>query len=112
MERINEQEIYNFCGRKNKWLGIIDYKTLAFLTIYIFIIVKLVSLLNIYYLYKVYIIVNLVLPLIIFILLNIREESVIDKLIIIILYYTKRKKYIKTEYYAKLMIKYVKNVEK
>lgn len=112
MERINKQEVYNFYRRKNKWLGIIDYKTLSFFIIYFFIITKFVSFLDIYYLYKVYIIINLILPLIIFIIANINEESIVDKLIVIISYFINRKKYIKKEYYAKLIIKYVKNVEK
>ena len=35
MEKINGQRVFNFYNRKNKWLGIIDYKTLVFGIIYI-----------------------------------------------------------------------------
>lgn len=101
MEKINCQEIYNFYNKKNKWLGIIDYKTLLFLIIYIFCIIKLISLIPFYYLYKIYIIAILVLPVIIFIFFNINEECAVDKLKTIILFYLKRKIYIKSEYYAK-----------
>lgn len=102
MEKINGQEIYNFYNKKNKWLGIIDYKTLLVFVIYVVCILKLFSLFTIYYLYKVYIISILILPLIIFILMNINEECAIDKLKIVIFFYLKRKIYIKTEYHAKL----------
>lgn len=102
MEKINGQEIYNFYNRKNKWLGMIDYKTLLVLITYVFFIFKVLSLFNIYYLYKVYIITICILPVLIFVLLNINEECVIDKLVIVIFFYLKRKIYIKSEYYAKL----------
>lgn len=102
MEKINGQEIYNFYNRKNKWLGMIDYKSLLVLITYVFFVFKVLSLFNIYYLYKVYIIAICILPVLIFVLLNINEECVIDKLVIVIFFYLKRKIYIKSEYYAKL----------
>ena len=84
MEKINKQEVFNYYNKKNRWLGIIDYKTLVFSIMYVYLIVKLVFCFNISYTLRLYIIVNLILPLIIFILLNINEESIIDKLYIII----------------------------
>ena len=102
MEKINGQEVFNFYNKRSKWLGIIDYKTLSILIIYILSIIKILSLFSFYYLYKVYIIAFLVLPVIIFILMNINEECIIDKLLIVIFFYLKRKIYIKSEYYAKL----------
>lgn len=84
MEKINKQEVFNYYNKKNRWLGIIDYKTLVFSIMYVYLIVKFVFCFNISYTLKLYIIVNLILPLIIFILLNINEESIIDKLYIII----------------------------
>lgn len=102
MEKINGQEIYNFYNRKNKWLGMIDYKSLLVLITYVFFVFKVLSLFNIYYLYKVYIITICILPVLIFVLLNINEECVVDKLVIVIFFYLKRKIYIKSEYYAKL----------
>ena len=80
MERINKQKVYNFYSRKNKWLGLIDYKTLLFCVIYVFIVFKIICLFNISYITKIYIVANLLLPLIIFILFNLKEESIIDKL--------------------------------
>lgn len=102
MEKINVQEIYNFYNRKNKWLGLIDYKSLIIFIGYVFVVFKIISLFNLYYLYKVYIATIFILPMLIFILLNINEECVADKLKIVIIFYIKRKVYIKTEYYAKL----------
>lgn len=112
MERINKQRVFNFYNRKNKWLGLIDYKTLLFCLIYIFIIFKLVSVFNISYIAKTYIAANLLLPLIIFVLFNLKEESIIDKLIIIILFYVKRKIYTNNRYFANNKCIYVKSVEK
>ena len=102
MEKINGQEVYNFYNKRSKWLGIIDYKTLSILVIYILGIIKVLSLFSFYYLYKVYIISFLVLPVIIFTFMNINEECIVEKFLIVIFFYLKRKIYIKSEYYAKL----------
>lgn len=112
MERINKQRVFNFYNRKNKWLGLIDYKTLLFCIIYVFIVFKIVFSFNISYITKTYIVVNMFLPLVIFILLNIKEESVIDRLKIIILFYIKRKIYTNVKYYSNDRTIYVKSVEK
>ena len=94
MEKINKQEIFNVYNRKNKWLGIIDYKTLVFSVIYIYLVIKIVFYFNISYTMKVYIIINFILPLLIFIMLNINEESIIDKLYIILKFFLSRKVYL------------------
>ena len=112
MQRINKQKTFNFFKRKSKWLGLIDYKTLTFFIIYILIIVKILSIINISNILKLYIFIYLVIPFIIFILLNIKEESIIDKLFVILIFSIKRKKFIKLKNYAKLNKKYLKNVEK
>ena len=70
---------------------------------------KIVNISNIL---KLYIFIYLVIPFIIFILLNIKEESIIDKLFVILIFFIKRKKFIKLKNYAKLNKKYLKNVEK
>lgn len=111
MERINKQQTYSFLNIKNKWLGIIDYKTLSVFLVYIYVVCYLVNYLNIENIYKLYVIVIFVLPAIIFILLNLNEECIIDKLIIIIKFILKRKLYVNSSFYTKTDIIYVKNVE-
>ncbi len=112
MERINKQRVFNFYNRKNKWLGIIDYKTLLFCVVYMFIVFKIVLSFNISYITKTYIILNMFIPVIIFIILNLKEESIIDKIKIIILFYIRKKIYINTKYYSNNRVIYVKSVEK
>lgn len=112
MERINKQRVFNFYNRKNKWLGIIDYKTLVFGILYAFIMFKIIFGFNLTYELKIYLYINMILPLIIFIILNIHEESIIDKLKVIILFYIFRRKYINIRFFSKNNVIYVKNVEK
>lgn len=112
MERINKQRVFNFYNKKSKWLGIVDYKTLVFGILYAFIAFKIIFLLNTTYTIKIYIYINMILPLVIFILLNIQEESIIDKLKVIICFYIFRRRYINMNFFSKQKIIYVKNVEK
>lgn len=112
MNRINKQKTFNFLNRKNKWLGLIDYKTILVLIVYIFIIYELISIVVIREVYKLYIMIIFVLPYIIFILLNLNEECIIDKLIVIIKFLLKRKKYVNMIFYTKNNTIYVENVEK
>lgn len=111
MQRINKQEVYRFLNRKNKWLGIIDYRTLFVFTIYSLIILKATFSLGIDILYKLYISIILILPFIIFIIVNINEEDILNKLRIIIMYYLNNKIFVKGEYKAKLDTTYIKNVD-
>ena len=100
MNRINKQKTFNFLNRKNKWLGLIDYKTIVVLLVYIFIIYELISIVVIRAVYKLYIMIVFVLPYIIFMLLNLNEECIIDKLIVIIKFLLKRKKYVNMIFYT------------
>jgi hypothetical protein len=61
---------------------------------------------------KIYISLNLILPLVIFIVLNIQEDSVVDKLKIIILFFVFRKKYVNLKFFSERKTIYKKNVEK
>lgn len=112
MQKINKQKTFNFFKRKSKWLGLIDYKTLTFFIIYIILIIKIISIINISNILKLYIFVYLVIPFFIFILFNIKEESIIDKLFVILIFFINKKYFIKLKNYAKLNKKYLKNVEK
>lgn len=112
MEKINKQQIYNFYNRKNKWLGIIDYKTLLVFVLYCFVSFKIIFFIPIEVIYKLYILIIVILPFIIFIVLNIQEESIVDKLINIFSFFSKRTTYINYQYHIKLNTIYVKDVEK
>lgn len=101
MDRINKQRVFNFYNRTNKWLGIIDYKTLSFCVIYLLIIIKVVFKFNISLFIKLYICLICILPLFIFIILNVQEESIIDKLIIIILFFITRRKFVNMKFFSK-----------
>ncbi len=112
MIKINKQKVYNFYNKKSKWLGIIDNKTLVCVAIYFFITIKVISIINIGYIFKIYILTIFVLPVIIFIILNIQEESIVDKFKNIILFYALRGYYLKNLQITKTNTIYVKNVEK
>ena len=112
MEKINGQRVFNFYNRKNKWLGIIDYKTLVFGMIYIILVLKLVFSLSISYKIKIYISSNLIIPLIIFVILNVNEESILDKLCIIIKFLISRKIYYNGNFFNKEKTIYAKDVKK
>ena len=112
MERVNRQKTFNFLNKKNKWLGLIDYKTIVIFLGYLFIVYKITNYLIIDFMYKVYILIIFCLPCIIFIILNLNEECIVDKLIIIIKFLLKRKKYVNMIFYAKNNTIYVENVDK
>ena len=47
MKEYNKQKIYKNFNRKNKWFGIIDYKSLVILVAYIFLIITILRYINI-----------------------------------------------------------------
>ncbi len=112
MIKINKQRVYNFYNKKKKWLGLVDNKTLFYFGIYVLVILKIVSIFSISYSIKIYIMAIFILPVIILVILNLQEESIIDKFKDIILFYIFRGYYLKTIQTYKDNIVYVKNVEK
>src|SRR5574344_2524937 len=87
MKEYNRQNIYSNYNRKNKWLGIIDYRSLSFLLIYVFIIITILKFTNLKLEYSIYIFIFLVLPVILIVLVNINNESAIDVLITVLKFY-------------------------
>lgn len=94
-ERINKQQVFNFYNKVHKWHGIIDYKSLTAIAIYVFIVIYLVLILNVTNTIKIYVITILITPMIIFVLLNINEDSVLEKLVTIIFFLLNKKVYTK-----------------
>ena len=110
-KRINKQQIFNFYNKTHKWHGLIDYKSLTVLAVYIFLCIYLVINMNITSTLKLYVIIILVLPVIIFTLLNINEDCVIEKLVTIVCYLLSKRVYTKSIDFKEKKTIYKKNVE-
>lgn len=90
---MNEKEIFMSYKRNNKWLGIIDYKSLAFLGIYLTILWNILELIPTVLEYKLYIFLFLSIPICVILCININDESAIDVVIIIFKFSFKNKIY-------------------
>ena len=103
---MNEKEVFMNYKRNNKWLGIIDYKSLTFLVGYLALIWNIINLLNIPLEYKMYILISLSIPVTVMLCININSESAIDVMITVIKFNFKNKIYINMNYL------YVEDVDK
>ena len=86
-KRINKQQIFNFYNKTHKWHGLIDYKSLTIIAVYIFLCI--------------YLVINM----------NINEDCVIEKLVTIILYLLTKRVYTKSIDFKEKKTIYKKNVE-
>ena len=94
--KLNKKRIYSNFNRANKWLGIVDYKTLWIIGIYASIIFFILSKINIELQIKIYIFAFLSLPICaMFICSDINQDSVFDMFKIIVAFFIKRAIYIK-----------------
>ncbi|MDF2865921.1 MAG: hypothetical protein K0R72_739 [Clostridia bacterium] len=113
---MNEKEMYMNYKRNNKWLGIIDYKSLSFLIFYLVLIWNVVDFFEITLEYKIYIFVCLSIPVIVLLCININSESAIDVMITIIRFMLKNKIYVSNYLYVEDVNKtskiFLKNVKK
>ncbi len=88
---INKKRIYVNFERKNKWLGLIDYKTLTFIGIYICVLLFIFTKINISLQIKFYLFVIFCIPICaMFVLSDISQDSVFDMFITIIIFFIKR----------------------
>lgn len=93
---INEKvQIYLNYKRQNKFMGIIDYKSLCILITYMIILGLIISILSISLIIKIYIYIILVIPFLALIIINTDQESAIDVLINIFKFILSPKIYIK-----------------
>lgn len=107
MEKVKN---YSNFKRENKWLGIIDYKSLCLLLCYIAIILFILSKINVKLEYLIYIFIFLTAPVFIMIFINIGNESIYDVLIVILKFYKNKKIYVKKDYICNMNgEKYIKN---
>jgi len=94
--KVNKKRIYSNFNRINKWLGIIDYKTLWIIGIYASIIFFILSKINIQMQIKLYIFAFFSLPVFaMFICSDINQDSIFDMFRVIIAFLIKRTIYIK-----------------
>ena len=111
--KLNKKRIYSNFNRINKWLGIIDYKTLWIIGIYSSIIIFILSKINIAMQIKLYIFAFFSLPVFaMFICSDVNQDSVFDMFKVIVkfiltkfIYVKEKNKYRKTNYaiYKKLI---------
>lgn len=98
---MNEKEIFMNYKRNNKWLGIIDYKSLTFLVIYLVVIWNGIDFFGIKLEYKIYIFVCAAIPVSVMLCININSESAIDVVITILKFGFKNKIYVNNYLYVK-----------
>ena len=97
IKRINEQRIYSNYTRNLKFLGIIDYKSLTVVIIYIVLILNIMRILPINAEFAIYGFISLVVPIVAIFCVNLNNESTVDVICIILDFYTKRKIYADTD---------------
>lgn len=91
-----KKQMYLNYKRQNKFLGIIDYKSMLFIFAYSLILIYILSLIKIDIAYKAYILSFALVPLltIIFLNTNNKSENAIDIIFIILKYLISKKEYI------------------
>lgn len=87
MKEYNKQYICKNFNRNNKWLGIIDYKSLVILISYIFCVITLLRIIKLKLEYSIYIFLGLTVPVISVVFININNEVAVDVILIILKYY-------------------------
>lgn len=106
---IEKKEIYMNYKRQNKWMGIIDYKTLTIVIGYIIIIFYIIKSFNLSFSASVNVYSVLITPAIALMFINNKNGSAIEILIIILKFLINRKIFVDTKYYKKdKLYKYVK----
>lgn len=112
MKEYNKQKIYKNFNRKNKWFGIIDYKSLVILVGYVFFIITILRYINIKLEYAVYIFMFLTVPVVAVVFININNEVAIDVIYIILKFYIKQGMYVNKadkKFYKKVVYKKIQN---
>lgn len=91
----NKIRIYKNYKRNNKWLGLIDYKTLCFLIVYVFLMLLFLKYLPINTKIKIYTFVISVIPVVSLFVINSSGESAIDTLIVVLKFVISKKVFVK-----------------
>lgn len=105
---IEKKEIYMNYKRQNKWLGIIDYKTLTIVIAYSLFILYLLINLKLSFKISVYVFSILIIPIIALMFVSSKNGSAIEILVVIIKYMLNKKIFVDTRYLDKnKMYKYI-----
>lgn len=96
-KRINEQPIYLNYNRSIKFLGIIDYKSLTIIVIYIVCVLTILRLLPFNIEILTYIFLILVIPVVAVFCVNLNNESTIDVICTIIKFMFDKKYFVRVE---------------
>lgn len=108
---MNEKRIYSNYKRSNKYLGIIDYRSLVFLAIYLVILWYGINLFNISIDIKIYLFMFLSIPFIVFLYVNNNSDTAIDVIYNIFKFIFKSKIYVDCkDTNINLYGKYIKNI--
>lgn len=98
MQKINEQRIYSNYKRNMKFLGIIDYKSLVVISMYVIVVISILRVLPFSTEIIIYMFMFLVVPVIAIFFININNESTIDVILIVIKFILNKKYFVKLEY--------------
>lgn len=90
MKEYNKQVIYKNFNRNNKWLGIIDYKSLVFLVVYLFLLVTILRFLSLKLELSIYIFLFFSVPIFAAIFINVNNEVAIEVIFIILKFYVNK----------------------
>jgi len=90
---MKKEQVFPSFRRQNKWLGIIDYKSLFAFGIYIYIIYLICNGLEIPIKQGTTIMLISIIPLIALYFANIKEESIVEIVVIILKFCISKKKY-------------------
>ena len=106
-----EKRIYKNYKRDNKWMGIIDYKTLVIIVIYVIVLFSVIKVLNFNLKVSFYLFILFLLPVFVLISFNSKNISVIDLIFVIIKFFYSKRIYIKSKYYCEDECIYLKNYD-
>ena len=83
---LEERDNYSNLNRNNKWLGIIDYKSLIILLLFLFLMWNVLGVFLHNDIYRIYILIILIIPLLGLFYANKSEENLSNVLYIILRY--------------------------
>lgn len=95
IKKVNEQRIYSNYTKNLKFLGIIDYKSLMCIIVYVTFVLNIMRILPVSIETAVYLFIVLVIPVVAIFCVNLHNESTIDVIFIIFEFYIKRGVYVK-----------------
>lgn len=120
MDILNKKRIYTNYKRENKWLGIIEYKSLLIIVVYSFFVIKMLGIIKLSFELSMYIFIFACFPIVTLLCVKINNESLVYTFRTIFQYVLtskiyvdiKYEKYFKKEIYINYSSKIDKNIVK